>query len=515
MSSAGVPYEELHATSAGDWNSITNKPSYLVDWTADQGDTNINVNNLPILNYAPNTLASNGNPGLSSYNFTEARKNKLSGIADGAEVNVQANWLETDNTSDAFIQNKPDLSNFATTSLASNGNNGLTSNDFTTALKTKLENIVYPDVDINVQANWSETDNTSDAFIQNKPNLSSFITASSTDTLTNKSMSYSQLTGTPTIPTNVSNLTNDSGYITASSTDTLTNKSMSYSQLTGTPTIPTYNAGTGVTINGSNQISIGQSVNVSDSPSFTQMSLGNTGVSQGILNLQDFTNNGTEVVAQIKGTLEGTNGGSLAFYTKIDGGSVTEKLRITDDGAIGIEGANYGTSGQVLTSNGSGSAVSWTTTGNFTVAGSSINAGIYNYINFKEVVNSPSTYTRYDFFRVPRISSVYTVRLMYLTIQTEYNNEAAIYQEHIVNWNDSTGEITGLNVTNHIPAFTVATSGVAPALNSTNAGKVWVWEDNANVYVSFINVTNRSHRMLIHMKLFNVRHENGGDAIIL
>ena len=72
-------------------------------------------------------------------------------------------------------------------------------------------------------------------------NGASYITASSTDTLTNKSMSYSQLTGTPTIPTNNNELTNGSGYITASSTDTLTNKSLSYSQLTGTPTIPTNN----------------------------------------------------------------------------------------------------------------------------------------------------------------------------------------------------------------------------------------------------------------------------------
>lgn len=32
---------------------------------------------------------------------------KLSTIASGAEVNVQSNWEETDNTSDAFIKNKP------------------------------------------------------------------------------------------------------------------------------------------------------------------------------------------------------------------------------------------------------------------------------------------------------------------------------------------------------------------------------------------------------------------------
>jgi hypothetical protein len=67
--------------------------------------------------------------------------------------------------------------------------------------------------------------------------------------------------------------------------------------------------------------------------------------------------------AEVDGLGSGTNGGTIALYTKVDGGSVTEKLRIDDKGAVGIGGANYGTSGQVLTSNGSGSSVSWTTPG--------------------------------------------------------------------------------------------------------------------------------------------------------
>ena len=47
---------------------------------------------------------------------------------------------------------------------------------------------------------------------------------------------------------------------------------------------------------------------------------------------------------------------NIAFRT--DGG---ERLRIGPVGQIGIGGANYGTSGQVLTSQGSGSAVQWAT----------------------------------------------------------------------------------------------------------------------------------------------------------
>lgn len=45
--------------------------------------------------------------GLSSNDFTDADVSKLSGIAAGAEVNVQADWDEEDASSDAYIQNKP------------------------------------------------------------------------------------------------------------------------------------------------------------------------------------------------------------------------------------------------------------------------------------------------------------------------------------------------------------------------------------------------------------------------
>ena len=53
---------------------------------------------------------------------------------------------------------------------------------------------------------------------------------------------------------------------------------------------------------------------------------------------------------------------SVTMYTAPSaGGTLTEKFRIASAGQIGLGGANYGTSGQVLTSGGSGSAVSWTT----------------------------------------------------------------------------------------------------------------------------------------------------------
>ena len=49
----------------------------------------------------------------------------------------------------------------------------------------------------------------------------------------------------------------------------------------------------------------------------------------------------------------------MTFFTNPSGSAATERLRIGTSGEIGIGGANYGTSGQVLTSGGSGAAASW------------------------------------------------------------------------------------------------------------------------------------------------------------
>ena len=79
----------------------------------------------------------------------------------------------------------------------------------------------------------------------------------------------------------------------------------------------------------------------------------------------------------IRGQADGDHSGSsagsaLLLFTKPastgPGSSATERLRINKSGAIGIAGANYGSAGQVLTSNGSGSAVSWAAAGGIGMA---------------------------------------------------------------------------------------------------------------------------------------------------
>lgn len=44
---------------------------------------------------------------LSDQNYTAAEKTKLAGIAEGAEVNVQPDWNQTNTSADDYIQNKP------------------------------------------------------------------------------------------------------------------------------------------------------------------------------------------------------------------------------------------------------------------------------------------------------------------------------------------------------------------------------------------------------------------------
>jgi len=64
-----------------------------------------------------------------------------------------------------------------------------------------------------------------------------------------------------------------------------------------------------------------------------------------------------DLIGNVTGNVTGNiNNTTLLLQT-----SGTERIRITGNNEIGIAGANYGSAGQVLTSGGSGSAVSWTT----------------------------------------------------------------------------------------------------------------------------------------------------------
>jgi len=71
----------------------------------------------------------------------------------------------------------------------------------------------------------------------------------------------------------------------------------------------------------------------------------------------------------------------LQVSTAAGGSTFSNIIEVTRNGAIGIAGANYGSSGQVLTSQGSGSAPQWATPSSVTTAGGTMTIGFQDHVN--------------------------------------------------------------------------------------------------------------------------------------
>lgn len=136
-------------------------------------------NGLTVVVFRPGTSVSSvaGQTGVITASALRTSLN----VADGAEVNVQADWDEVDSSSDAYIQNKPSIP----TQLSQ------LSEDSTHRLVTDAQIDAWTAHEQNVQADWTEADASSDAYIQNKPVLSTVATSGA----------YSDLSGLPTLGT--------------------------------------------------------------------------------------------------------------------------------------------------------------------------------------------------------------------------------------------------------------------------------------------------------------------------
>ena len=129
---AGAPTADLHAaTKKYVDDSASTAVANIIDSAPETLDT---LNELAAaLNDDPNFATTMTNAlankvdkvsgkGLSTNDYTTAEKTKLAGIAEGAEVNVQADWNVTDSTKDAFIKNKPAIPKIDSTFSASSTN---------------------------------------------------------------------------------------------------------------------------------------------------------------------------------------------------------------------------------------------------------------------------------------------------------------------------------------------------------------------------------------------------------
>ena len=92
------------------------------------------------------------------------------------------------------------------------------------------------------------------------------------------------------------------------------------------------------------------------------------GYSDGTVGYTRLRLNGTNAYVEFRDASDNQKGAigfqstqGLKFYAKAGGLGAAEAFRITPNDEWGLQGTNYGTAGQVLTSGGSGAAVSWTT----------------------------------------------------------------------------------------------------------------------------------------------------------
>jgi len=166
-------------------------------------------------------------------------------------------------------------------------------------------------------------------------------------------------------------------------------------------------------------------------------------------------------------------GGAIVFSTKVSGGNTTEKIRINNKGAIGLEGANYGSSGQILSSNGSNDGVSWVNhlpdqTVSLTGTGATQTSGTYP--NF--TINSTDTNTIYTagsqivINSSNAISLASAISLDYLVINNtatpSSSNTYKLVNETISSNNGATADSFGIKFNNTV-VFKISKDGAVYA----------------------------------------------------
>lgn len=99
----GIPTELADLTADADHRTVSDTEKET--WNA-KSDFSGSYNDLTDV---PEDLVEDAEYVHTDNNYTGAEKTKLGDIEPGAEVNVQADWNETDTSSDAYIQNKPTI----------------------------------------------------------------------------------------------------------------------------------------------------------------------------------------------------------------------------------------------------------------------------------------------------------------------------------------------------------------------------------------------------------------------
>ncbi len=250
------------------YEDLDNKPKINgIELIGNKSTSDLGIEIPTVTNDLTSVLKSNYDTAYTHSQSTHAPVN--------AEANVQSDWNETNNASDAFIKNKPtslpasDVSTWAkepikptytaseiglgnvdntsdldkpvsTATSTALGNKvdkvtgkGLSTNDLTNTLKSNYDNAYThsqsahapSNAEANVQSDWNETDNISDAFIKNKPtslpasDVSSWAKATNKPTYSKSEVGLSNVDNTSDLDKPVSTAMNNALALKANITD--------------------------------------------------------------------------------------------------------------------------------------------------------------------------------------------------------------------------------------------------------------------------------------------------------
>ena len=167
-------------------------------------------------------------------NFSDSDKSKLDSIEEGAQANVNSDWDATSGEP-GFIENKPDLSQYATQTDLADKQDVLTAGDNITIVNNVISATAAPQVN----ADWDATSGVAE--ILNKPDLSQYAT-------------QTDLSGKQDVLTAGANITIVNDVISAASSTQLNadwDATSGVQEILNKPTIPPLKelvAGTGITI---------------------------------------------------------------------------------------------------------------------------------------------------------------------------------------------------------------------------------------------------------------------------
>ena len=212
----------------------------------------------------------------------------------------------------------------------------------------------------NVQANWTETDNTSDAFIQNKPtlgtaaaaNTTDFAAASHTHTAANITDFDTEVANNTAVAANTAKVSNatHTGEVTGSTALTITNNAVTAAKISSTDT--TFNVGTTVGVGAVSGSAYNLEVEKTTSAS--------TGIAL-------FTDNATNSLVKVENRTTGSTAGGTSSEIRLDAHAGSTNMASANIGVFDSTTAGYA---YVTFNNGDQCSFRFDNTGNASSRGS-------------------------------------------------------------------------------------------------------------------------------------------------